>query len=241
MKELLDIIFLQETMRQDFTDQELRGLVNGELFHWHWRVASGRSGGKLLGIKDETFEVGSIDQGPFFLSATVFHRESKFKFEIVGVYGPADHARSATFLSNLESKVENCSNPVVVLGDFNLIRGAQDKNNANINWPLVNAFNDCIARLALREVARTGARYIWSNRQRVPVRCVLDRVLVSPVWETQFPLTLMRATTYLGSDHSPLVLDTGTSSLKRTNRFFFESSWLSLPGFMEMVMERWSV
>jgi hypothetical protein len=39
---------------------------------------------------------------------------------------------------------------------------------------------------------------------------VLDRVLVSPVWETQFPLTLLRATTYLGLDHSPLVLDTGT-------------------------------
>jgi exonuclease III len=32
-KEQLDIIFLQETMRQDFTDQELRGLVNNELFH----------------------------------------------------------------------------------------------------------------------------------------------------------------------------------------------------------------
>jgi hypothetical protein len=34
-KECLDIIFFQETMRQDFTDQELRGLVNGNLFHWH--------------------------------------------------------------------------------------------------------------------------------------------------------------------------------------------------------------
>jgi hypothetical protein len=32
-KEQLDLIILQETMRQDFTDQELRSLVNGELFH----------------------------------------------------------------------------------------------------------------------------------------------------------------------------------------------------------------
>jgi hypothetical protein len=40
-KEQLEIIFLQETMRQDFTDQELRGLVNGKLFHWHWRSAVG--------------------------------------------------------------------------------------------------------------------------------------------------------------------------------------------------------
>jgi hypothetical protein len=47
-KEQLDIIFLQETMRQDFIDQELRGLVNGELFHWHWRPVVGRSGGMLL-------------------------------------------------------------------------------------------------------------------------------------------------------------------------------------------------
>jgi exonuclease III len=149
-KEQLDIIFLQEMIRQDFTDQELRGLVNGELFHWHRRAAVGRSGGMLLGIKDESFEVGAIDQGPFFLSATLLHRESKFKFVFVGVYGPVDHARSASFLSDLENKVESCSYPVVVLGDFNLIRGTQDKNNSNINWPLVNAFNESIARLALR-------------------------------------------------------------------------------------------
>jgi exonuclease III len=32
-KERLDIIFLQETMRQEFTDQELRSLVSGDLFH----------------------------------------------------------------------------------------------------------------------------------------------------------------------------------------------------------------
>jgi endonuclease/exonuclease/phosphatase family metal-dependent hydrolase len=240
-KEQLNIIFLQETIRQDFTDQELRGLVNGELFHWHWRAAAGHSGGMLLGVKDETIEVGTIDQGPFFLSATVLHRESKFKFNFVGVYGPADHARSASFLTNLENKVENCSYPVVVLGNFNLIRGIQDKNNSNINWPLVNAFNDSIARLALREVARTGARFTWSNRQRVPVRCVLNRVLVSPEWETQSPLTLLRATTCLGSDHSLLVLDTGSSVPKRTNRFFFEASWLCLPGFLELVKDRWSV
>jgi exonuclease III len=31
-KESIDAIFLQETIRQDFTDQELRKLVNGEIF-----------------------------------------------------------------------------------------------------------------------------------------------------------------------------------------------------------------
>jgi exonuclease III len=183
-KEALDIIFLQETMCQDFTDQELRGLVNGDLFHWHWRPAAGRSGGMLMGVRDEAFEVGTIDQGAFFLSAAVYHRASKFKFVAIGVYGPADHSNLAQFLVELESKVQRSPMPVVVFGDFNLIRGAQDKNNNNINWPRVNAFNDAIARMALREVARAGARFTWSNRQRNPIRCVLYRVLVSDTSQT---------------------------------------------------------
>jgi exonuclease III len=238
-KEALDIIFLQETMRQDFTDQELRGLVNGELFHWHWRPALGRSGGMLMGAKDEAFEVGAIDQGPYFLSAAVYHRVSKFKFEAIGVYGPADHSKSAQFLRDLEAKVQRSSIPVVVFGDFNLIRGALDKNNSNINWPRVNAFNDAIARMALREVAQVGARFTWSNRQRNPVRCVLDRVLLSPEWELQFPLLSLRAATCLGSDHTPLVLDSGSECQRKSSRFFFETSWFHIPGFAEMVMKRW--
>jgi hypothetical protein len=35
-KEATDVIFLQETIHQDFTDQKLRSLVNGEVFHWQW-------------------------------------------------------------------------------------------------------------------------------------------------------------------------------------------------------------
>jgi hypothetical protein len=193
----------------------------------------------LMGIRDDVFEVGATDQGSFFLSAILYHRESQFKFEMIGVYGPADHTRLIQFLVDLENKVQRSSFPVVVLGDFNLIRGAQDKNNSNINWPLVNAFNETIARLALREVARPGARFTWSNKQRNPIRCVLDRVLVSPEWELQFPLLSLRATTSLGSDHSPLVLDSGVVLPRKHPRFFFESSWFEIPGFRELVINRW--
>jgi hypothetical protein len=52
---------------------------------------------------------------------------------MIGVYGPADHTRSIQFLVDLENKVQRSSFLVVVLGNFNLIRGAQDKNNSNIN------------------------------------------------------------------------------------------------------------
>jgi exonuclease III len=158
-KDQIDIIFLQETIKQDFTDQELRGLVGRELYHWHWRPAEGRSGGMLMGITEAMFEVGAIDKGQFFLSASIYHKDTKFKFDLLGVYGPADHTRSPGFITDLEAKVQCYTLPVVILGDFNLLRGVNDKNNTNIKWTLVNLFNDAIARMALHEIARTCARF----------------------------------------------------------------------------------
>jgi hypothetical protein len=70
-------------------------------------------------------------------------------------------------------------------------------------------FNDCIADLALREIARVGARYTWSNNRVDPIRSVLDRVFMSVKWEMAFPLCSLRAVTRVGSDHSPLLFSMG--------------------------------
>jgi hypothetical protein len=102
----------------------------------------------LMGFKDNMFEFGSIDQWQLFISALVLHRNTKFIFEFIGIYVPVNHARTSEFLQELETKVSNSQQPVVVVGEFNLIRGARDKSNANINWPRFHLFNDCIARLA---------------------------------------------------------------------------------------------
>jgi hypothetical protein len=61
----------------------------------------------LLGAKDEIFVVGAIDQGKKKLSASLLHRDSTFKFEMIGLYGPVDHAHSAQFLSELEANIQN--------------------------------------------------------------------------------------------------------------------------------------
>jgi exonuclease III len=239
-KENIDVICLQETIKQSFTDQELKSIEPGETFHWSWVSASGHSGGLLLGFRDSVFEVGSIDQGKFFISAVVLHRSSKVIFEFIGVYGPADHSRAQEFLEELEDKVSRGQHPVVVGGDFNLIRGAEDKNNSNINCPRIHLFNDCIARLALRELKRSGARFTWSNKQVNPIRSVLDRVFISPEWETHFPMATLSAETRIGSDHTPLILDSGEGLLRRSNHFFFETSWLALPEFKEVLQGIWN-
>ena len=168
----VDIVGLQETIRQDFTIQELEGLSRHK-FAWQWLPATGHSGGILLGVKEDTFEVEDMDRGEFFLSMALSHRRSRSRWEVIIVYGPADHARSSAFLAELHAKVSRCTTPLVIAGDFNLIRSPDDKSWANIDLRRMRMFNECIVDLALREITRVGARYTWSNNRADPVRSVL--------------------------------------------------------------------
>jgi hypothetical protein len=235
----VDILFLQETIRQDFSLGELDSLEVGDKFLWTWLPANGHSGGLLAGFRDSVFDVGSVSKGEFLLTTQVCLKGTRFLFEFVGVYGPMDHGRSPVFLLELKSSISRSPFLVFMAGEFNLIRGRADKNNNNIDWQRVHQFNDCIARLQLSEVVRSGARYTWSNKQRNPVRCVLDKVLVSPTWETSFPLMSLLAKSSIGSDHSPLVFSTGKEAPPRSNRFFFEKSWLSIPSFSNLICSKW--
>ena len=125
--EHIDIVAIQETMHSEFSLPELDRL-SSHLFAWHWLTSSGsagHSGGILLGVKDATFEVGSMDQGEFFVSMELFERALNFKWEAIIVYGPADH-RSAAFLEELHRKTSAASLPMVVGGDFNLLRAVED-------------------------------------------------------------------------------------------------------------------
>ena len=77
-EEDVDIVGLQETSRQDFSTPELQGLSRHK-FVWHWLPANGHSGGILLGVKDDTFEVDDMDRGEFFVSMSLTHRRSNLK------------------------------------------------------------------------------------------------------------------------------------------------------------------
>ena len=174
------------------------------------------------------------DRGSYFLGLEVLHRPSKLKYNLINIYGPADHSKTVEFLDEITGKIERCHSPVIMGGDFNLIRGSHDKNNDRINWPRVNLFNNYIADWGLHEVQRTGARFTWTNKCLNPVRCVLDRVFISASLVLSFPLCSLVAETSLGSDHTPLVLDTGEGSPIRSNHFYFETGWLALPGFDDL-------
>jgi hypothetical protein len=52
-------------------------------------IKSGRSGGILLGIDLDTFDIGVIDEGAFYIKFHLCNKDINFKWALVTIYGPA--------------------------------------------------------------------------------------------------------------------------------------------------------
>jgi hypothetical protein len=101
-------------------------------------------------------------------------------------------------------------------------------------------FNAIIETLNLRELEMIGRKYTWANYAGVPTFEKLDRILVTTEWEQKFPLAFVQALTREISDHTPLLLDTGTPSHRGNARNFkFELAWLTRDGFFYQVKGVW--
>ena len=179
----IDLIGLVETFKPSFSPHELSSIAGADHFDWNFLPSSGHSGGILLGSKRDVFDFVTFDHGIFWASSVLFHRQLNSLWEFMVVYGPVDHSLSPIFLDEISNKVEACTLPLVIGGDFNLLRSPADKNNNIFSWTLADAFNEFISSCALREIPRVGSRFTCTNHQISHIRSVLDRVLVCSNWD----------------------------------------------------------
>lgn len=110
LKELMsqhkvDVICLQETIKENYTIGELKALEEGGSFSWNWTAARGHSGGTLIGVKQGDVDALEMDEGEFFSSIRVENRQDKFQWEIINVFGPVQVDRNIVFCSAFLSKL----------------------------------------------------------------------------------------------------------------------------------------
>ena len=235
----LDFIALPETVKRDFTSSALKNLCGGKDFLWHCKPPRGRSGGMLLRINLQTFEIGSIDEGDFYIKFHLCNKIDKFKWALVLVYGPAQNDLKEHFLSELVHMCSHETLPIIVGGDFNILRSPMEKNNDNFDnrWPFL--FNAIIDGLSLKELSMFGKNYTWANNLSVPTYEKLDRVLMSTEWEQKFPLSTKFALNRDIFDHTLLLNTNSSSACNSQYNFKFELGWLLRDGFVDMVKEIW--
>ena len=232
----LDFIAIIETGRSSFTAHFLRFLAAGMDFVWYCLPPHGRSGGMLLGFNNAVISVQEVISGEFCVKLHLTSKLDGFTWALVVVYGAAQDSKKPEFLAELVRICEGETLPMLVGGDFNIIRRQEEKNNDNFNarWPTI--FNAIIESLSLKDIKLSGRQYTWTSRRDTPTLEMLDRFLVSVEWEQKFPLVTVQALNRAGSDHTPLLLDTGEQAFQgNTIRFSFELSWLRHEGFYDTI------
>lgn len=107
--------------------------------------------------------------------------------------GFVDHVWSAqdenknAFLSELSSFCSTNTEPILIGGDFNIIRFAKEKNSLDGVHRHTPLFNSLIHFYELKQIVMHGGLYTWSNNQEHPTLVKLDRVLISHDSEDIFP------------------------------------------------------
>lgn len=85
----MDIIALQETIKQDFCDRELKEMASNKVLLWHWIPARGHSGGLAVGVNSELLEIEQTRVLQHSLWVLVRNRITNFRYWVANVYGPA--------------------------------------------------------------------------------------------------------------------------------------------------------
>jgi exonuclease III len=125
--ENLDFICLQEMGRNDFLSHELKHFCAGKNFIWSRSQPRGRSRGILVGINADKFDIANIFHGDFYVKFKLRNKNDNFEWVLVVVYGAAQNEHKESFLRELVHTCSMESTPLLVGGDFNIIRSAVKK------------------------------------------------------------------------------------------------------------------
>jgi hypothetical protein len=169
-----------------FEDSWLNSIGGNRNFVWFWSPPNGRSGGLLVGFDADILDVREKELGEFMIRILVVHKENGFIWNFINVYRAAQDDQKQKFLSEFSPFCSKCIHPVLIGGDFNILRKDSDKNKPRGMNKWSSLFNSIIDFHNLIELDLSGRLYTWSNNRNSPTFEKLDRFLVSLEWDMHY-------------------------------------------------------
>ena len=96
------------------------------------------------------------------------------------MYGDAQKEHKSRFLSELSAVCSRSQVPLLIGGDFNILRKVEEKNKSGGLNMWSSLFNNIIDHHGLVEFDLKNRLYTWSNNRSDPTFEKLDRFLASP-------------------------------------------------------------
>jgi hypothetical protein len=200
--------------------------------------AEGTSGGILVATLDDHFQLLSSSRPKYSLTVRIQALQDASKWTLTRVYGPQNEPDKIIFLEEIKVLWQAIQGEWLLCGDFNLIYKAKDKHNNRLNRRRMGLFKGVLDDLELRELPLHGRKFTWTNGQNEATMTRINCVFCSTSWEEQFPRSHLHARASTLPDHCPLILQ-GDTAVRKFKGFRFESYWLKLPGFQDVVKQAW--
>lgn len=234
------IVCLQET-KLEVVDDTLVTQTLGRKFarNYSYLPASETRGGILIAASDAYFSFVSTaaTQNTLTVQIKILHEGEEWL--LTNVYGPQRKQLKLLFIEELKNLQPRAADPWLLTGDFNLIYKTSDKNNNRVDRTLMQKFKDALDHLELKELHLHGWKYTWTNGQNRPMMTRIDRLFCTDRWEEKFPTCHLQAIVSTLSDHCPLMLQ-GETEITCYKGFRFESYWIHMPGFQEVLQTVWN-
>jgi hypothetical protein len=90
---------------------------------------------------------------------------------------------------------------------------------------------------ALMEIGLAGRSFTLGNNQSNMIMSRIDRIFCNISFEALFSLGNARALPRLGSDHTPIIWDSGDAAMPRKSSFKFEKWWSTRVDFLDVVVK----
>ena len=132
------IVCLQETKMQVMDHNVVSRTVGAKFVNSYIvLLAEQTRGGVFLAVNEDFFDLSDIVLTSSAITAQINMRVDGTRWQIMVVYGPQGEAAKLQFLQELNNIPPPENDRWLILGDFNLIYQAKDKNNSNLNRRLM--------------------------------------------------------------------------------------------------------
>jgi exonuclease III len=99
------------------------------------------------------------------------------EWTMTGVYGPQSEQDKISFLEEIKTLRQGLHDQPewLIVGDFNLIYKADDKNNSRLNRSLMGKLL-VLQDLDLKELSLNGRKFTWTSNQNPQVDPMMTRI-----------------------------------------------------------------
>ncbi|XP_021991481.1 uncharacterized protein LOC110888257 [Helianthus annuus] len=233
--EKVQLLMVQESGRSDIPDADV-SLIWGNS-NWEKEVVDpvGRSGGLICIWEKGTFSLSSSVKDPNFLLISGHLKGSSDMFNFVNVYGPQNQVGKRDLWTRLLDLMSSRSGLWFFAGDFNVVRGPEERRNSKYKPLCAREFNEFIFEAELCEYELKGSRFTFMVEGRNGKKfSKIDRILVYKSFQNRWPDACVRVLPRGFSGHNPLLISVNNLNFgPRPFRFF--SSWLERPEFGKVV------